>query len=124
MTGKEALKQAMELMLVPAESLLDYTAFALPILNGLLPELYSVNELACRAMDMEEGEIPTLRFVGDLQEEIPLLPQVAVLLPVGICVHLAAEDDDQRKSYFEDMYERQKKMVSLTAAEPVKDVYC
>lgn len=124
MTGKEALKQAMELMLVPAESLLDYTAFALPILNGLLPELYSVNELACRGMDMAEGEIPTLRFVGDLQEEIPLLSQVAVLLPVGICVHLAAEDDDQRKSYFEDMYERQKKMVSLTAAEPVKDVYC
>ena len=123
MTGKEVLQQAMELMLIPKESLMDYTPFLLPILNGLLPELYSVNELVCFACGVEEEEIPSLKFVRDISEEIPLRVEVAALLPYGVCIHLAAEDDDMRRAYYQNAYDRMKSAVSLTAAQRVKDVY-
>ena len=123
MTGKDILHEAMQLMLVPEDSLTDYTSFVLPIINSLLPRLYSVNYLACTAAGVPEEEIPHLQLLTDLQQEIPLRPEIAALLPIGVCIHLAAEDDDLRRSWFAEQYRDRLAAVSATCTVPVKDVY-
>lgn len=123
MTAKQVLDAALSLLFETGATAGDYTAFSLPLLNLLLPELLSLENGRRDAEGAKRlEEAPELLSLDD---EIPysrtLLRSV---LPYGLAAKLVYDDNDMGKvSYFQQLYVNAANTFAQAVPETVVDVY-
>ena len=120
MTGNQVVQNAMELMMVPGESLIDYTPYAVTVINTCLPGLRIKNDMVAKAKEKTPVAIP---LIATLNDDIPMEEECLYLLTLLVCVHFLNGDEDNREAFFNKFLQSQEELLSPTYFENVEDVY-
>lgn len=107
-------------MMVPNESLIDYTPYAVTVINVCLPGLRVKNDI----LSVAKGKIPEeINLITTLDENIPLEEECIYLLTLLMCVHFLNADEDNREIFFQRFLKSQDQLLSPTFFENVGDMY-
>lgn len=123
MTAKEVYSTALALLFETEESAGDYNAYALPLLNLLLPELFDINNSILQAEGIDKLKaIPQLE---NLEDEIPYDERLLRnALPYGLAAKLVYDDNDMGKvGYFQQLYVNAVNSFLRIQPEMVVDIY-
>ena len=123
MIAKEVYSAALALLLETEESAGDYNAYALPLLNLLLPELFDINNSILQAEGIDKLKvIPQLE---NLDDEIPYDERLLRnALPYGLAAKLVYDDNDMGKvGYFQQLYVNAVNSFLRIQPEMVVDIY-
>ena len=124
MTGREVYSAALALLFeTPYSAQEYYEQFALPVLNILLPELYSAD---C-GLKQVRGKEPLAEppQLSGLDQELPYEPELCQnALPYGLCAKLVYDDGEMNKvGYFQNLYVNAVNSLTQVLPHQIEDVY-